>query len=105
MGHAFSPRLGAVALVAALALAGCGRKGPLELPPGAPQTQSPAATNAEDARVLPNQPDPGLIQPPNKTTQATPSEKLDKAVANPEPSINGAAATKPAKSLFLDPLL
>ena len=65
-----APRLALVGL-AALALAGCGRRGPLELPPGAPAVQSNAASN----RIVDDQSPPGLIQSPNRVIERTAAEK------------------------------
>jgi len=41
-----------VALCAALALAGCGRKGPLEPPPGSPAAQAEAERQAQQPQGL-----------------------------------------------------
>ena len=49
MGRVSPFHIGVVTCVAALALAGCGRKGPLEPPIGAPQTQLTPAASAQTA--------------------------------------------------------
>lgn len=105
MVHPASCRIGLVAvLLAVMALAGCGRKGPLELPPNAPTTLSPAETAAQENRVQPLTDDPGLIQPPNKVTERPASEKLQQAVQNPSRPING-PERQTGKRFILDPLL
>jgi predicted small lipoprotein YifL len=76
---ALNPRLGlALALVAGLALAGCGRKGALEAPPSAALPQGPVVANPADpppdpslAAVLPEAapappPSPSLAAPPRQ---------------------------------------
>ena len=95
-------RLGFVALAAASLLAGCGRKGPLELPPNAPPPTPAEAAAA--ARAQPAVDNPGLIQPPNRTVDVPGGAGLDGASRGPAAPINGA---KPAsdKPFLLDPLL
>ncbi|MGO9674198.1 MAG: LPS translocon maturation chaperone LptM [Methylocella sp.] len=85
----------ALALAAALSLLGCGRRGPLEPPPGA------SATNAPLASV----PNAGL---PTNTETAP----IDAAATPAAASIGGSApsplpppAKAPAKPFPLDPLL
>ncbi len=82
----------AIALLAVLALAGCGRRGPLELPPGAPP-QPAAQTAATRNSVLGNQ------------VARTPGQKQSDIFSEgtvPRP-IN--AAPQPKTGFFLDPLL
>lgn len=110
MGHAFPLRPAIVALVAGVTLAGCGRRGPLELPPGAPATtQSQAATEAQQTRVLDDQDTPGLIQNPNQGYEESPARntaRLDKRAASPvaPQPINGPPSNRQS-TFFLDPLL
>lgn len=88
--------------LAALALAGCGRRGPLELPPGAPAVQSNAASN----RVVDDQSPPGLIQSPNRVIERTAAEKLQVFQEGKVPRpINAPPAPKEGKPFVLDPLL
>jgi predicted small lipoprotein YifL len=97
-------RLGLIVLLSAT-LAGCGRKGPLELPPNAAATPPAQPTSAPVvSRVSPAEDNPGLIQPPTKYVDQPASEKLDQAARKPAPAINAppAAATK---AFILDPLL
>ena len=69
-------------LAAMLALAGCGRKGPLELPPSAsPEAVAAAQANADHEPA----PKPSLFDP------------------NPQPSPTAPKGTK--KSFLLDPIL
>jgi predicted small lipoprotein YifL len=77
------PRFGLVlALAAALALAGCGRKGPLEAPPSA---------------ALPNQPVAGPpAPPPDPSLNAV----LPQAAAVPPPSPSLAAPPKQSSTWF-----
>ena len=94
----------AIALIAALALAGCGRRGPLELPPGAPVQPSGQNAAAQD-RVLDNEDNPGLVQNPNKKFAAAPVLKPTDIISEgqvPRP-IN--APPQPKTGFFLDPLL
>lgn len=91
-----------IALMAALALAGCGRRGPLELPPGAPP-QTAAQNAAAQDRVLGNEDNPGGVQNPNRKVADTPKETdifSEKSVPRP---IN--AAPQPKTGFILDPLL
>lgn len=108
MGHASLSRLLGIVL-AGLALAGCGRRGPLELPPGAPQAQSPAAAEAQQSRVLNDQDTPGLIQNPDRAYDTAPEEKqrqLAQHAASPvvPRPINAPPAPK-RNTFLLDPLL
>ncbi len=119
MGHAFPlrdivrpfvrPVVIPLALLALLANGGCGRRGPLELPPGAPNTQSPAAAEAQQARVLNDEDNPGLIQSPNQVIEATPEAKqqqLTQRSASPvAPHPINAPPVEKRSTFFLDPLL
>ena len=94
----------AIALTAALALAGCGRRGPLELPPGAPAQPAAQSAGAEN-RVLGNQDNPGLIQSPNNRVARTTGQKQTDIFSEgqvPRP-IN--APPQPKTGFLLDPLL
>ena len=90
--------------MAASALAGCGRKGPLEPPPGVPQTQSPAQAQAVQTRALQNVDDPGLLQSPNVVYEPSAIAKLNSTTKNPARPINAAPITQPS-TFFLDPLI
>ena len=82
----------AIALLAVLALAGCGRRGPLELPPGAP------AQPAAQAASTPN-------SVPGNQVARTPGQKQSDIFSEgtvPRP-IN--APPQPKTGFFLDPLL
>ena len=98
-----------IVLAAVLAVGGCGRRGPLELPPGAPNTQSPAAAEAQQARVLNDEDNPGLIQSPNQVIEASPEAKQQQLTQRstspvvPRP-INAPPVAK-RSTFFLDPLL
>ena len=99
----------AAALACAAMLAGCGRKGALEPPPGLPQTQTPAtsqaASQAAQTRVLQDMDTPGLIQSPNQVYEESAIAKLNSAVKNPARPIN-APPPEPAHGGFvLDPLV
>ena len=96
-----------IVVLAALALAGCGRRGPLELPAGAPTQAkaSPSSLNAQD-RVLNNQDTPGLIQSPNKLIERTAAQKQQDVFSEGQvPHPINAPPVKPANGFFLDPLL
>ena len=91
----------AFACLAALALAGCGRRGPLELPPGAPAQ----AASAQRPPLYDPAP-PGLIQSPNRVIERTPEEKQQVfSEGNVPRPINAPPAPKTGKSFVLDPLL
>lgn len=103
MDQRVSFRLGFIVLVAA-SLAGCGRKGPLELPPNAATT--PTQTQAaSDAATPPSLDNPALIQPPNKFMDKPASAKLAEASRKPVHPINNAAQAPAKKPFILDPLL
>jgi len=66
-----SRHLAIAALCAALALAGCGRKGPLEPPPGSPAAQREAEQQRQpqglgQGLVLPRTAEPATTQPPQE---------------------------------------
>ena len=89
-GHRLS--FGLVLAVAALALAGCGRKGGLELPPG-PATEPPVAA----APVSPS---------PFMPTYGTQQQEDAAAVKNGfDAQGNPVAAPSTKKSFILDPIL
>ena len=92
----------AAALACAAMLAGCGRRGALEPPPGLPQTQ--ATSPAAQTRVLQDMDTPGLIQSPNQVYEESAIAKLNSAVKNPARPIN--APAEPTRGgFFLDPLV
>lgn len=94
-----------VCLVAAVALSGCGRKGPLEPPPGVPQPQvTTPAQAARQTTLLQNQDNPGLIQSPNRVYEIPANDKLKQEVAKAPQPINEPAPPRP-RSFILDPLL
>ena len=104
MGHPL--RLGLLVVLAALALAGCGRRGPLELPPGAPRAPADAATAAQQTRVLNDDDQPGLIQSPDKVYER--SETTEQQIFKEAPAakpINAPPAPAKHGGFFLDPLL
>ena len=112
MGHAFSIRLlvRPVLIVAALlAITGCGRRGPLELPAGAPNTQAPAVAEAQQARVLNNEDQPGLLQSPNQVIDTSPEAKqqqlTQRSTSPVVPRPINAPPVEKRSTFFLDPLL
>ncbi len=91
--------------LAALALAGCGRKGPLELPPGAPPAPQ-AATRVDQDATSPTVVESGLPRLPNQTVQTPAAVKLDQAARNPQKPITTPPAPADGDKPFaLDPLL
>lgn len=107
LGH-LSP-LGRGALCAgalALLLAGCGRKGPLEPPPGGPLANvPPAALEAQQQRVLQDTDTPGLMQSPNQVYERSAIAKLNAATAAAPPRpINAPPVAQPS-TFLLDPLV
>jgi predicted small lipoprotein YifL len=111
LGYVFRFRpIALAALIVPLALAGCGRRGPLELPNGAPKTQTPAAEEARQTRILNDQGAPGLIQSPNQYVETTPPEPTQPNVMStastppPPRPINGPPSDRP-RTFILDPLL
>ncbi len=103
MGPSF--RLG-LALVAVLAVAGCGRRGPLELPPGAPpQTKASPSGGAAQDRVLNDDDTPGLIQSPNRVIERSAAAKQQVFQEEPAPRPINAPPVRSTNGFFLDPLL
>ena len=101
-----SAHLGIV-LLAALALAGCGRRGPVELPPGAPQAVGGPSAQASQERLQNNDDNPGLIQSPNRVIERTAAQKQQDVFSEgqvPRP-INAPPEPKTGKGFVLDPLL
>jgi predicted small lipoprotein YifL len=93
-----SPRWAIIVLTAAtLALAGCGRKGPLELPPtGNPQTPNSQSSNSSTSA------------PSAAVTGDTETDQASKpSVFNPSYGSDGApvAGRGPKRPFILDPLL
>ncbi|WP_158807164.1 lipoprotein [Beijerinckia sp. L45] len=93
-------------LLGSVALSGCGRRGPLELPPGTPG--QPAAENTttladKQAAAFNEAAPPGVIQSPNQVVQVD-KTSAQLAAQPPERAIN---APRPAKAstFLLDPLL
>jgi predicted small lipoprotein YifL len=100
----------AAAVVAALGLAGCGRKGPLDLPPsdtaapaatGAPGTSNaaPAASVFSTSSFLPGASSSSQAPAAPDTAQDTAAKIGFDAQGNP------VAPAGPKKSFFLDPIL
>ncbi len=117
LGHL--PPLGRCALIAcamAPLLAGCGRKGPLEPPPGVPVTSAPGsapgggslvgnASNLSQGGFQDANGDPGLIQSPDYVYERSAIAKLNAATSTPAPRpINAPPARQPS-TFFLDPLV
>ena len=100
-----------VALLAGLALAGCGRRGPLELPPGAPP-ESAAKSAAIEDRVLGDQTHPGTVPNPNTGIAQTTAQKQTVAGKGPVGTTAEGEVPRPINAppqaktgFFLDPLL
>jgi hypothetical protein len=86
-------------LAAALSLAGCGRRGPLEPPPGSVDTGAPL-TGVPDAVGLPRNAE---VAPIDAASIAPPSVNAN---GQPIPASPGATAPRgPRRSFPLDPLL
>ena len=107
LGHLPFFGLGAVCACAlALLLAGCGRKGPLEAPPGIPQANvPPAVLQAQQNRVLQDTDTPGLIQSPNQVYERSATAKLNSATAMPPARPINASPVPQPSTFFLDPLV
>ena len=93
-------------LLGSVALCSCGRRGPLELPPGAPG--QPAAENTtaladKQAAAFNETAPPGVIQSPNQVVQVDKSS-AQLAAQPPERAINQPRPAK-ANTFLLDPLL
>jgi predicted small lipoprotein YifL len=85
-------------LAAALSLAGCGRRGPLEAPPGSADSGAPL-TGVPDAAGLPRNSE---VAPIDSASVARPVD----AAAGPAPANPDAPPAKTLKKTFpLDPLL
>ena len=96
-----------IVVLAALALAGCGRRGPLELPPGAPQAAASPSSQAAQDRVLDDPGPPGVIQSPNVHLERTAAQKQQDVFSEgqvPRP-INAPPQPKTGQGFVLDPLL
>ncbi len=107
LGHLSSlSRCAAGACALALLLAGCGRKGPLEPPPGVPQANvPPAVLQAQQQRVLQDTDSPGLIQSPNYVYERSAVAKLNSATSVPPPRPINAPPVREPSTFFLDPLV
>jgi predicted small lipoprotein YifL len=93
-------------LLASTALGGCGRRGPLELPPGAPS--QPAAENTttladKQAAAFNESAPPGVLQSPNQVVQVD-KTSAQLAAQPPARAINAPPVSKPS-TFLLDPLL
>ncbi len=110
MGHVTRFRLAFLALgLLALPLGGCGRRGPLELPAGAPSGQTPAAAEAQQDRVLNDGAAPGLIQSRDQVLEPTPAAQAQQLAARASSPVAPRAINAPPGekrgTFFLDPLL
>lgn len=95
----------ALVLLASATLGGCGRRGPLELPPGAPTPVAENTTALADkqATAFNDSAPPGVLQSPDQVVQVN-RTSADLAAGKPERAIN---APQPRKTggFLLDPLL
>ncbi|MGH6795564.1 MAG: LPS translocon maturation chaperone LptM [Methylocella sp.] len=88
------PKLCAIVVVAALSLAACGRRGPLEPPPGAPASNAPQTGTPGGYEAPAN---PGELAGQNTATSSS---------AQAPGQAGGKQTPPPArKPFFLDPLL
>jgi predicted small lipoprotein YifL len=85
-------------LAAVLCLAGCGRRGPLEAPPGSADSGAPL-TGVPDAVGLPRNSE---VAPIDSASVAPPVDAAGRPIAAPTPAPSGKG---PPKSFPLDPLL
>ena len=92
-------------LVVAAGLGSCGRRGPLELPPGSPPSTLRDQTTGEQTRILEDRDQPGLIQSRDQYYEKSAAAKQEVLKQLPAPPpINRPPETR--KSTFLlDPLL
>jgi predicted small lipoprotein YifL len=98
--HRLRPALALAAVVAALGLSACGRKGPLEMPPG-PATEPPVAAAPASPSFLPAAASPAAPAPYEGQQQDDAA-----AVKNGfDAQGNPIAAPGQKKSFVLDPLL
>ncbi len=95
----------AAALLLSAALGGCGRRGPLELPPGAPTStvENTTALADKQATVFNETAPPGVLQSPDQVVTVN-RTSADLAAQNPERAINAPQRPKTG-SFLLDPLL
>jgi predicted small lipoprotein YifL len=100
IGDRLRPALALAAIVAALGLSACGRKGPLEMPPG-PATEPPVAAAPASPSFLPAAASPAAPAP-----YAGQQPEDAAAVKNGfDAQGNPVAAAGQKKSFVLDPLL
>jgi predicted small lipoprotein YifL len=93
-------------LLGSVALGGCGRRGPLELPPGAPSQPVAENTTAladKQAAAFGDSAPSGVIQSPNQVVQVD-KTSAQLAAQPPERAINAPRSSKPS-TFLLDPLL
>jgi predicted small lipoprotein YifL len=93
-------------LLGSVALGGCGRRGPLELPPGTPN--QPVVENTttladKQAAAFGESAPPGTIQSPNQVVQVD-KTSAQLAAQPPQRAINAPPSAKP-RTFLLDPLL
>ena len=108
----FSPRWAAVLLAASvLALTGCGRKGPLDLPPTGSQSQSQSSGSQSSGSQSQSQ-SSGSQSPAAQSSAIAPTDSDAQRAATPSVfnSTYGAdsapvAGRGPKRPFFLDPLL
>lgn len=95
VSHISWSKLAAVGLIlSACALGGCGRKGPLDLPPGAALTPSQAQVESGEAQTY--------------RSQASPGSSADETLFAPSGSQGGRQMVAPRgekKRIILDPIL
>lgn len=95
VSHVSWSKLATVGLIlSACALGGCGRKGPLDLPPGAALTPSQAQVESGETQTY--------------RSQAAPGSSADETLFAPSGSQSGRQMTAPRgekKRIFLDPIL
>jgi predicted small lipoprotein YifL len=108
----YGPVACGAALAVALALAGCGRRGPLEPPVAQAPATTPAQKDAQARKdatdqtiALQNTDEPGLIQSPNTVYEQSALAKLNSATSKPPPRPINAPPVASPNAFFLDPLI
>ena len=103
LSRTYFAAVGIVLLV--LALGGCGRRGPLELPPGSPPQAGQATSTLADnqAAAFNEGTPPGVVQPTTQVVQTT-TTSAQLAAQPPARPINAPPAPRTGR-FILDPLL